>query len=220
MNKTILVIFLSIWQSIQYQKLARYQEYRQHSFARWNIGSDLESHYISGGSEHGIGLNRTSKPRFISGYYSVELQLPVVFKNLEKVSRKLDSRLFLNVTQLMWQPLLWEFLRPSSLARIIFTELRVTPKWATIIRALANGYFERNRERAGPNWVTVFPASIRPCMKNCLFEALQSSCNLDLWVCVGPKGLLHIGSDTFDFQVLFPQIEDNEPLSRFVHLIL
>jgi hypothetical protein len=33
------------------------------------------------------------------------------------------------------------------------------------------------------------------------------------------QGLLHAGSDTFDSQVLFPQIEDGDRLSRFAHLM-
>jgi hypothetical protein len=56
--------------------------------------------------------------------------------------------------------------------------------------------------------------------KIAFFDALHSSCNLGLWVCVGPKGLPNIGSDAFGSQVLFPQIEDDQPLSRFVDVLL
>jgi hypothetical protein len=49
--------------------------------------------------------------------------------------------------------------------------------------------------------------------KIAVFERLHRSCHFYLWVSIGSKGLLHIGSDQFDSRVLFPQIEEDEPLS-------
>jgi hypothetical protein len=78
---------------------------------------------------------------------------------------------------------------------------------------------EIGRELA-PNWITVFQALIHPYMKNHLIRNVARIVQFGPLSKRRPKGLLYIGLDAFDFQVLFPQIEDDKPLSRFVHLIL
>jgi hypothetical protein len=78
----------------------------------------------------------------------------VVFNNLKKVWKNrfetFSERRSDDVTAIALS-----FLRPSSLARIIFTE--ATPKSIAMIYARANGYFQRNRERAGSKLSNIFP---------------------------------------------------------------